>query len=671
MSTNINEIHTDAAAPAGPWLLCTDEQIERARTRATQAAWAPAARRLSEAARKAVDRWQTLPGFDPTWYDQAPQRDFAETYDLFAAYIYPGRDMAEAIATLLVAAAVLDEPAHHQQAMRLARHMVEHVQFHVQHHDAGLCYASVGTGLAQAYAAGRTALSAADRAAFTRQLEACGEAIRTSTQHWLANLARMAYSNHYAHHRRGLLAIAIVLGRQDWIDECFTGPRNFGELLVGCTMDDGLCYESSTLYHFATLGALTQVAELARCNPHLGRDLYRETFANGRRLKDMYDAPLGMLLPGAELPSIGDCYARRAPIGQRQAGLYERAYAIYGDERYAWLLAQAGPRTHWQALIHGADELEPPRPPAVRSRVWLEHAYAFVASEHGADYWHKPALAAFITGDASGIHHHRDSLTVQIGAGGRVWIEDAEAQAAEQQAFAAPIQQAFNRRTLAHNVVIVDEQDQRTHRQPLELVHFQDLPACRTVTLADRAGRLYDGVAMMRTLAVTAGYCLDVYQVHSEKAHVYDWLVHPRADGPATSSPATSIAGFELPAREPYSVLSDVSAAAELAPALSLSWAQQDASFRADVTVSEPARLIRAARPMRSDGQGGTRELFMVRTEAASATFVALYQLAGAGAAWRVLGCEPYDHGEFDELRITLARGDERFEHTLRGVRPR
>ena len=667
MSTNVDPIGTGT----GRWLLCTHQEIERARARLAQPAWQPAAKGLADVARRAAERWHQLPTFDHRWYDENPQRDFAQTYDLFAAYIYPARNMAQAMDVLLIAAAVLDEPEHHRQAMRLARHMVEHVRFHVQHHDAGLCYAMVGVGLAQAYAAGQAELGEEERGAFGWQLEACGEAIRASTQHWLSNLGHMAYNNHFAHHRRGLLAVGIALGREEWIDEALNGPRNFGELLVGCTMDDGLCYESSTLYHFATLGALAQIAELVRCHGGLGRDLYHETFANGRRLKDMFDAPLGMLLPGGELPSVGDCYARRAPLAQRQAGLYERAWAIYGDERYAWLLAQAGPRTHWQSLVHGADDLEPARPPAVRSRLWLEHGYALLASEHGPDYWHKPAVAAFVTGNASGIHHHRDTLSVQVGAAGRVWLDDAEAQAVEQQTFAAPIQRAFNRTMLAHNVVIVDEQDQRTHRQPLEVVEFKDLPACRTVALADAGGRLYPGVAMMRTLAVVAGgtdaYCLDVFQVRSEAQHVYDWLVHPRADEPATTSPAI-VEPFELPRREPYSVLSDVRAAAETGPGVSLAWAQGDASFRADVTVSGGARLIRAARPVRSDGEGGTRELFMVRTRGAAATFVALYQLEGKGKPWQVLGQEPCFNGEFHELRIVVGRGDERVEHTLKAL---
>ena len=644
-----------------PDLLHTPEDIARARQRAADPAWQAAADHLRHAAQRAAERWPALPAFDPDWYDANPQRDFAETYDLFAAYVYPARDLAGDINTLLTAAAVLEEPAFHEQAMRCARHIVEHLQFHVQHHDAGLCYGLVAMGLARAYMAGEP-----HDALFREQLEACAEAIRTSTRHWLTNLAHMAYNNHYAHQRRGLLAIGVALNRTDWIDEALTGPRNFGELLVGCTMDDGLCYESSTTYHFATLGALDQLARVVRASDAIDRDLYHETFANGRTFKQMFDAPIGLMLPNRELPSHGDCYARRQPLGEAQAGLYEHAFNIWGDPRHAWLLSHK-PRDTWPALVYGADALEPATPPAPVSRLWPEHGYALLTSHDGPAYWREPAVAAVMTGDHSGIHHHLDTLSIHVAAGGRIWVEDPEVKAVEQQAFAAPIQKAFNRTSLAHNTVMVDERNQQTHRQPLRVVAFKDLPACRTVAMADTEGWLYPGVWQQRTLAVTADYVLDLFELDSDNAHVFDWVVHPRTDASVTATPSPS-ERLTLPDRAPYQVLRHV-AAAPVADggSIRLNWAQDADRFRADVTAGGPATLIRAERPVQSDNQEGTRALFMLRTQAEAANFLALYQ-PDADQPWHVAAHERVFNGEFREHRITIARGSEQVHHTFRAL---
>src|SRR6185437_10471886 len=144
----------------------------------------------------------------------------------------------------------------------------------------------------------------------------------------------------------------------------------------------------------------------------------------------------GLMLPTGELPSVGDCYAYRDPLWKMRADIYEQAFSVYRDPRYAWLLQKSGPRTSSSALLYGEEQLAPASAPAPRTRVWLEHGYALLTSHPGGDYW--SGHAAFVTGDLSGIHHHRDALSLQLAMGGKLWLEDVESAAVAVQRFAAP-----------------------------------------------------------------------------------------------------------------------------------------------------------------------------------------------------------------------------------------
>ncbi len=471
----------------------------------------------------------------------------------------------------------------------------------------------------------------------------------------------MPYNNHFAAQRRGILSLGLVLGRSGWVEEALGGPRGFGELLAGATRDDGLCYESSTLYHYATLGSLVRMAEVVRHQGHLGRDLYRESFANGRCLKQMFDAPLGLMLPNGELPPLGDCYAGRRPLWEMRADLYEIGFGVYGDPRHAWLLRRAGDRTSTAAILRGAGRLEPAEPPLGRSRIWPEHGYALLTSRTGAGYWDGQGYTAVLTGDRSGVHHHRDTLGLQVAAGGRLWTEDVECEAVESHGFSSWIQSGFNRTELAHNLVVVDEAEQSRLDLPLRVLEFKELPGCRTATLADLDGRLTPAVRRLRSVAVGPDYVLDAFQVEAETERTLDWLLHPRADGPAEHD--LDFVPAALPERRPYSVLEEVASAPVGAGGAALTWRQTDQRFRAHVSAGMAAELIRATWPIRSDGSGGRREMFMLRVRAARVHFITLYQLGLETEPWRVDEVQRIHNGAEHELRVTVTRGDEARRH--------
>ncbi|GAG32326.1 unnamed protein product, partial [marine sediment metagenome] len=248
-----------------------------------------------------------------------------------------------------------------------------------------------------------------------------------------------------------------------------------------------------------------------------------------------------------------------------------------------------------------------------------EHGYALLTSRTGGGYWESGSagrgagVVAVLTGDLSGIHHHTDSLGLQVFAAGRLWTEDVESRAVEGHPFSAPIQRAFNLTVLAHNTVMVDRQDQRRIDRPLVVTEFKELPSCRTVTMADRQGRVYDGVLMMRSIAVTPDYCLDLYQVRSDVERTYDWLVHPRSDGPARCDLDFSQAPPSGEGELSWAALRNVASAAVDAGGVTLSWTQDGVVFRLDVATGLAATVLRAEWPVASDWSEGGREMFAYR----------------------------------------------------------
>jgi hypothetical protein len=654
----------------GEFLYLNREELDRARRRIEEPAWRRAAEQLRAEADKLLSGGGPSGTYDCSWYDAQPDRDFFETYTAFGNYVRPAMATANEGIALLRAGVLFGDDRYLERGRQLAMHVADHFKFHVQQHDAGLCYSYIASFLAEAANVLHERLSDDERSRLHRQMEACGEAILHNTRHWLTNLARMPYNNHLAAHRCGILALGLVLGRSDWVDQAIDGVRGFGDMVVGAVMDDGLCYESSTGYHYQTLHCLMTIAELVRHQPRLGRDLYRETFANGRSLKQMFDAPLGLLQPNGELPAIGDCYANREPLWATQARFYEIAFAVYGDPRYAWLLQRGGERICSEALFLGVDRLEPAEPPPSRSRIWVEHGYALLASRTGRDYWdiksggQGAGLVAVLVGHASGIHNHNDKLSLLVSGAGRIWIEDIESQDVEGHGVVAPIRNDFNRTMLAHNLVVVDETDQQKLSTPLRIAEFRELPSCSTVTMVDAEARLYPGVRMARTVVVTPDYCLDVFQAASDLPRTYDWLLHPRSERPVTAG--LEFTPTTLPDRTPYSFLRNPAVATVGQAGVALEWSQAEDRFRADVTAWGTAgkalggEVIRAEWPVKSDWSAGGREMFMFRVRGHQVTFVAIHRERVSERTCGVASVERRFNGQWSEIHVVTSDGLEK-----------
>ena len=245
------------------------DELARARNRIHQPQWQAAAANLRKMAEEALADATPLPQMDTAWYDADPDRPFSQTYIPFHYFIDPAAAVMNRARTLAWAAMILDDRRYLERARQLFLHVVGGIACHVQHHDAGMQYGLLVVPMAELYTCLAGELTDAEHQLSRDKMTQAAEATLRGTQHWLTVLKRMPYSNHLAFQRHGLLSVALVLGRKDWIAEAIDGTRGFGEMLAGATFDDGLCYESSTHYHYATLSGLFNMAQLEIGRAHV------------------------------------------------------------------------------------------------------------------------------------------------------------------------------------------------------------------------------------------------------------------------------------------------------------------------------------------------------------------------------------------------------------------
>lgn len=151
----------------------------------------------------------------------------------------------------------------------------------------------------------------------------------------------------------------------------------------------------------------------------------------------------------------------------------------------------------------------------------------------GARYWGSDAIVTVLDyGPHGDWHGHPDKLGVEVFAGGLYWIQNVGSPVG----YHGQQHWEYFRRTLAHNTVVVDFQDQRFERARDDAI--RDLG--RTGRLIDLSldgpqksvsasvDWAYDGVRYRRTLALSADLMTDAFEVSSDQVHTYDYILHGR-----------------------------------------------------------------------------------------------------------------------------------------------
>ena len=297
--------------------------------------------------------------------------------------------------------------------------------------------------------------------------------------------------------------VGYLLGDPRLVQIAIDDPQSgFRQQIQRGVRDDGMWCEGASGYHFFTIEGLWPLAEAAR---HCGLNLY------DARFKSMFDGPLALAMPNLTLPAFND--SGTVPLISR-ADYYELAYARWHDARYAPLLA-AGGHTGELALWFGA-----PPPPTSElnqgggSRNSPASGYAIL--ERGAG--DQATWLCLKYGPHGGGHGHYDKNHFVLYTRGQVLMPDAGTHA-----YASPLHKSWDKTTLAHNTLVVDEQSQA-----------QAQGRCLAFGLAGGvdyvmtdAGPIYPGVRFVRTAALlNENLIVIVDQARAEEEHVFDVACH-------------------------------------------------------------------------------------------------------------------------------------------------
>ncbi|MSS71508.1 MAG: hypothetical protein EXS64_08455 [Candidatus Latescibacteria bacterium] len=322
-----------------------------------------------------------------------------------------------------------------------------------------------------------------------------------------------------------------VMGRGDWRRMGLAHPTGGLPALLreGLRTDrkgraDGFWFEGTTFYHFYSICPMVAVYELMRADGGLTPEV-RERF------EKLFEAPVRMCDPDLRLPCLGDLGAP----GARSLAIYRHVYEYAAGQLNPDLFGPAlraiydtgAPRNSLSALAYGPDEVSAKRL-SQRSTVLPVSGIGVFRGKTPEG----PFYLLFRSGQHGAGHDHADRLTVDLRALGEVIAPDLGTAG-----YAVKDAHAYYRSTLAHNTLMVDEQDQgKASRARL---NFRAKGAVGVVEDA------YEGVRLERRV----GFAPPVVQIEdrctSQEAHRYGWVFHAR--GGMALRPVKPCGALDLP----------------------------------------------------------------------------------------------------------------------------
>ncbi len=366
----------------------------------------------------------------------------------------------------------------------------------------------------------------------------------------------------------------------------------------------------------------------ADCQHRLGVKpaLHEIVAADGRTLKQSFDAMFNVLAPCGMIPPVGDAYSLRIKLWENPS--YEYAWGLWHDPKHGWLVSKnPKPSSRYLFITHSPESVGPP---AIRSILLPEHGYVFLRSHENEAYWSDEARCAFLTYDRRRVHANADKLSLMMFGEGKMLLSDVEGKATVPHAFSSRIQNELNRGGLSQNTVMIDGRDQRGTPDLLTLIEYHDLPAEKRVTAADRRGVLYEGVRQQRTICLTEGYCLDVFQVMCDSPRQIDWIMH------ILDEKTKRTAGPETRPCEPlgkdgaWAWLRDFRSSRQDRQ-WHAAWRSGDVHLRLDMPGCPGTEIVECGYPATDEPATGRIPMLIVRRKAASTVFAAVYTFGRSG----------------------------------------
>lgn len=298
-------------------------------------------------------------------------------------------------------------------------------------------------------------------------------------------------------------SVGFLLNDPNLIALAIDDPKyGFRQQIAKGVSADGLWLEGSLGYHFYAMSGMWPLMEAAR---NCGMDLYEPKF------KSLFDGPFALAMPNLMLPNFND--SGLSPL-EDHAGLYELAYARFHDPKYVSILKQSG-RDDRLALLFGVTNLPAGEAPThLATRNLAASGYAILERGQGTN----ATWLALKYGPHGGGHGHPDKNSFILYARGQVLAPDVGTHA-----YGSPLHTGWDKTTLAHNTLVVDEKSQAP-AQGKCLAFGREDGVDYSVT---EAGPIYEGVHFTRTVAmISSNLVVFVDQIQAVEPHTFDLAYH-------------------------------------------------------------------------------------------------------------------------------------------------
>jgi hypothetical protein len=292
-----------------------------------------------------------------------------------------------------------------------------------------------------------------------------------------------------------------LLDNQTLITRAVDGPVGYRAQLEQGVLGDGMWIEGSSGYHFFTIAGLWPLAEAAR---NSGVDLYTPKF------KSMFDGPLKLAMPNLTLPNFNDSGAVSL---QSEADSYELAFARFHDPAYVPLIEKSSRRGRL-ALLFGETQLPAGSKTELGSHNSTASGYAILQQGTDSD----ATWLCLKYGAHGGGHGHPDKNHFILYAGGQILAPDAGVHA-----YGSPLHGGWDKTTLAHNTLVVDEISQAPATGKC-IAFGRERGVDYVIT---DAGPIYPGVRFIRAAAMlTPNLLVFVDQIDADAPHTFDLAYH-------------------------------------------------------------------------------------------------------------------------------------------------
>jgi len=308
----------------------------------------------------------------------------------------------------------------------------------------------------------------------------------------------------------------LLLGDPALVADAVDSKHGYYRQIAEGVNSDGQWYEGAWGYHFYTISAMVPLLEAGeRC----GLNLYAFN-ENGHSFASLLEGPIKLAMPNMTLPAFNDSGQVKLAGSE---GVYELGLARYKNPLFAELLRN-GKRGWLEPLLTGGVVIPDVQDRVIISQNYTNAGYAILRS--GPD-----AISTWLClkyGPHGGGHGHPDKLNFVLYSKGKVLGYDPGTGK-----YGVPIHQEWQKATIAHNTLTVDETNQKPATGScLAFISRPDYSAA----LAD-AGPIYDGVNYQRAAAVIGSNVVLVLDiVNADKDHTFDLAYHNA--GKWTADPA-------------------------------------------------------------------------------------------------------------------------------------